>query len=395
MRSQKTTLPSVFLDFEQSREAQYWGLQFIGWGGLCIVTFLSLTVWYGAPNISHVSHTLVQAILGVLICVPLRFIYRRVWDKRFSTKIYVIGGSIILSSIIWTVVRMQAFLWLGQEYDIWKDFGGWYFGSFMVFLSWTSLYFGAKIFSLLQFEREQRYLATQQMQEEQLKRLSAETGARQAQIKMLRYQLNPHFLFNTLNSISALIKTNRSDQARSTLSQLSDFLRFSLEKNPNQKVTLEDEIQTLGFYLGIEDVRYGERLKAEFKTSEAALKGYVPSLVLQPIFENAIKYAVSGKVDGGIIRLTAKTEGDILSIFIEDSGNGSSDNVEKTQDAIAQKSGVGLNNIIERLQSHYAGKASFALENSELGGLRVVLKMPYETAIEMPKENIREYADEE
>jgi LytS/YehU family sensor histidine kinase len=314
--------------------------------------------------------------------VPLRAIYRVAWDTSFWTQTLIIGASIFLSSVCWTILRMQAFLWLGQEYDIWKDFGGWYFGSFMVFLSWTSLYFGAKIFALLQFEREQRYLATQQIQEEQLKRLSAETGARQAQIKMLRYQLNPHFLFNTLNSISALIKTNRSDQARSTLSQLSDFLRFSLEKSPNPKVTLADEIQTLGFYLGIEDVRYGPRLVTEFNVSEEALLGHVPSLMLQPIFENAIKYAIAGKVAGGKIKMTARTEGPNLWITVEDSGAGIADVENKTREAIAQKSGVGLINIVERLKSHYADEASLELGRSELGGLRLDLKVPYETSID-------------
>ncbi len=390
MKPHQNALPSIFSDFEQNREAQYWGLQLIGWGGLCIVTFLSLTVWYGAPNLFHVTHTLVQAILGIMICVPLRFVFSRVWDKNFGAKILVIGGGIIASSVIWTLLRMQTFLWLGQEYDIWDDFGGWYFGSFMVFLSWTSLYFGGKIFSLLQLEREQRYLATQQMQEEQLKRLSAETGARQAQIKMLRYQLNPHFLFNTLNSISALIKTNRADQARSTLSHLSDFLRFSLEKTPNQKVSLADEIQTLELYLAIEDVRYGDRLKTEFEVSSAALKGYVPSLVLQPIFENAIKYAVAGKIAGGTIKLTAKTEEEILLICVENSGPGGEDIMRKTQEAIKQKSGVGLNNIIERLKSHYGDAASFGLEKSELGGLSVTLTMPYETSINMSEKQLNE-----
>jgi len=371
MKTHKITFPAVFSDFEQSRDAQYWGLQFIGWGGLCIVTFLSLTVWYGTPNTSHVAHTIVQAILGVLICVPLRSVYQSVWDKSIWIKIFIIGASIILSSIIWTLARMQAFLWLGQEYDIWKDFGGWYFGSFMVFLSWTSLYFCAKIFSLLQFEREQRYLATQQIQEEQLKRLSAETGARQAQIKMLRYQLNPHFLFNTLNSISALITTKRPDQARSTLSLLSDFLRFSLEKNPNQKVTLLDEIQTLKLYLGIEDVRYGERLKTEFNISDEAILGYVPSLMLQPIFENAIKYAVAGKIGGGKIRLTASVKQETLLIIIEDSGADIVDVEIKTRRAIERQSGVGLVNIIERLKSHYGSKGVLTVARSDLGGLSV------------------------
>ncbi len=384
MTSKHWQLTSVFQQFEQSREAQFWGLQFLGWGGLCIITFLSLTVWYGTPNLSHISHTIVQALLGVMLCVPLRYIYRKVWTKVFWQQAAIIGGSIIGASVLWTLLRMQAFLWLGQEYDIWKDFGGWYFGSFMVFLSWTSLYFGSKVFSLLQLEREQRYIATQQIQDEQLKRLSAETGSREAQIKMLRYQLNPHFLFNTLNSISALVKTKRLDQARSMISQLSDFLRFSLDNDAYQKVTLEDEIKALELYLNIEKVRYQDRLNVVFQISSRAKKAYIPSLILQPLLENSLKYAVAGKIDGGTIHMKAHIRAGALHISVDDTGPGLERAFYKNPDKTIFENGVGLKNIADRLKSHYGSDVDFRFSRSNLGGLCVKIKIPFENKIFEP-----------
>lgn len=378
MTSTAAFLPSLFRRFETNREFQFWSIQLIGWGGLCIVTFLSLTVWYGSPNWRHVSHTLIQAIIGALLTIPLRSLYRKIWDSKLSKQIFVALVSVTLMSAVWTGLRIQVFLWLGEEYDIWKDFGGWYFGSFMVFLSWMTLYFGMKFYLLLQDERLERNLATQRVQEEQLKRLSAETGAREAQIKMLRYQLNPHFLFNTLNSISALVKTDRSDQARLMITQLSDFLRFSLDNDANQKVTLENEIRALNLYLDIEKVRYGKRLKLEFDVRDEIKAALIPSLILQPLVENALKFAVSGRVKGGRIRIQAQLNDNKLKLSVDDNGPGIEEDIYEVSPNLTFKDGVGHKNISERLESHYGNMAGLIFKKSEFGGLSAMVHLPFE-----------------
>ncbi|WP_409433255.1 sensor histidine kinase [Litorimonas sp. RW-G-Af-16] len=273
---------------------------------------------------------------------------------------------------------MQTFLWLGEEYDIWKDFGGWYFGSFMVFFSWAALYYGVKFYLALQRAQEQRYIATQNMQEEQLKRLLAETGSRDAQIKMLRYQLNPHFLFNTLNSISALVKTKRSEQARTMISQLSDFLRFSLDNDASQMVNLASEVKALKLYLDIEKVRYGDRLKLKFNIDDAAYSSFVPSLILQPLIENALKFAVAGRVEGGTIHVSARVDSDKLFLTVEDSGSGLDASAHKNDPEVSFSKGVGLKNITDRLQSHYGDAADLKFERSKLGGLSARIVLPLE-----------------
>jgi len=372
MNNPRLTAQSLLEQLEGNRDANFWLFQIVGWGGLCIVTFLSLTVWYGTPNWSHVSHTIAQGLMGMGLCVGLRNVFKRIWNLRISIQLFIVLGAVIITSGLWTVMRMQAFLWLGQEYDIWKDFGGWYFGSFMVFLSWSAFYYGIKFYQLLQEERESRSLATLQIKEEQLMRLSAESGVRDAQMKMLRYQLNPHFLFNTLNSISALVRTNRTEQARSMITQLSQFLRSSLDGETAIYVTLSEEIETLQSYLNIEKVRYGDRLRTEFSIDPKAEPALLPCLILQPLLENALQYAIAGKVKGGLLRITAHVDGERLKIFVADSGDFDKSLLE------GLKKGIGLSNIEARLASHYGKEGFVSYVQSDLGGLGVHLTLPFQ-----------------
>ena len=211
-----------------------------------------------------------------------------------------------------------------------------------------------------------------------LKRLSAETGEREAQIKMLRYQLNSHFLFNTLNSISALVKTDRSDQARLMITQLSDFLRFSLDNDANQKVDLENEIRALNLYLDIEKVRYGARLNLEFDIMNGTEGAHIPSLILQPLVENALKFAVSGRVKGGRIRIQVRRSDDILILSVDDSGPGMGSDIYGLPNEVIFKDGVGLKNISERLELQYENMVGLTFKKFEFWGLSAIVHLPFE-----------------
>lgn len=127
--------------------------------------------------------------------------------------------------------------------------------------------------------------------------------AHQAQLKMLRYQRNPHFLFNTLNAISTLILDNKKHIANNMVTHLSRFLRYSLDNDPMQKITLEQEVDALNLYLNIEKIRFDDRLTLEFLVEEEAAQALIPSMLLQPLVENSIKYAVARSESGGTIRL--------------------------------------------------------------------------------------------
>ena len=135
---------------------------------------------------------------------------------------------VLVCSGVWTVLRISTFMALTDEEGLWSDFGGWLFGSIFIFSCWAAFYYGIKYYQLLQEEHETLLKVAGENKEEQLKRSKAETVAHEAQLKMLRYQLNPHFLFNTLNAISALVQTKDTDRANSMIVQLSDFLRCLL-----------------------------------------------------------------------------------------------------------------------------------------------------------------------
>jgi LytS/YehU family sensor histidine kinase len=151
------------------------------------------------------------------------------------------------------------------------DYVGGVMGSFYILLCWSGLYFGIKYYQQLQEQTEQTLKAT--------------AAAHQAQLKMLRYQLNPHFLFNTLNAISTLILDGANETANSAVSRLSDFLRYTLDNDPMSRVTLGSELGAIDLYLEIEKVRFGDRLVIEKAVEEKALDALVPSLILQPMIE--------------------------------------------------------------------------------------------------------------
>ena len=179
---------------------------------------------------------------------------------------------------------------------------------FALLTAWTALYYGINYFLLLEDEIRQRELL--------------EGQASTAQLAMLRYQLNPHFLFNTLNSISTLVLLKQTERANAMLARLSSFLRYTLANEPTAKVTLAQEVETLKLYLEIEKMRFEDRLRPHFKIESETIGARLPSLLLQPLIENAIKYAVTPAENGADIWITAKPEGQAVRIEVADNGNG-------------------------------------------------------------------------
>ena len=354
----------------------WWGVQLIAWFLFCILSFLSLTLWYGNPRLMHVFHIGLQAISGGIVTWPLSLILpfanRGGVLKRVLLHLLVVG----IIALLWNIFRMATFDAMITAPDIWGDFGGWYFTALLIFGLWSALYYIMQAYTVVAVERHQTEV-------ERLRRVEAESLSREAQMKMLRYQLNPHFLFNTLNSISALVKTKRSDQARKMISQLSHFLRLSLESEALIDVSIAEEVETLQLYLDIEKVRYSDRLTTEFDIDKAILDAQIPALILQPLFENAMQYAVAGQVKGGVIRLRGRLKDDIIHLSVADSGQ------KQTKiNLVDIKKGVGLQNTEARMKAHYRGNGDVHYAVSDMGGLEVSLSFPYVTAANFPAENI-------
>jgi len=196
---------------------------------------------------------------------------------------------------------------------------------------------------------------------------------------MLRYQLNPHFLFNTLNAISTLILDNQNRKANHAVTRLSEFLRYTLDQDPMKKVTLRQEIEALDLYLGTERLRFGERLRLEYAIEEAALNALVPSLLLQPLLENSLKYAVSAREQGGLVRIEGRVREGLLELSVIDDGPGLREGA-----TTGERRGVGLSNTRERLAVLYGENHRFAVLSRQ-PGLRIEMALPLESAAAGPQ----------
>lgn len=195
-----------------------------------------------------------------------------------------------------------------------------------------------------------------------------------AQLGALKMQLQPHFLYNTLNAIMVLVRQQKGKQAEEMLGRLSDLLRCVLEDVEAQEVPLRRELEYLRLYLSIEQVRFPDRLRAEIAADTAILDAAVPQMGLQPIVENAIRHGIGRSSSAGRIQITAARVVDRLVIKVEDDGPGLVD------ETLSLSSGIGLRNTRERLRQLYKEAATLSVENSERGGAVVTMSLPYHPA---------------
>lgn len=311
-----------------------------------------------------------SAIVAIVITVGLRSLYRLVWESGFIVRFLVTWFGSLAAALIWQPFQNYiALLPFGEVINL-RDanlgdlIGGWYRNSYPLMLLWSGLYFIIKYYQLFQAEKE--------------KSLRSEALAHEAQLLMLRYQLNPHFLFNTLNAISTLVLSQANERANEMLTKLSKFLRYSLDHSPLDKVSLAHELETSRLYLDIEKVRFAERLRLNIDIEKAAENAMVPTMLLQPLIENSIKHAISKSETGGTISIIARVEEGKLRLEVSDDGPGLPE-YEGESDMLVLSQGVGVSNIRNRLQQIYGDEHALSFYNGENGGLTVMVEIPYDT----------------
>ncbi|WP_210725520.1 sensor histidine kinase [Candidatus Colwellia aromaticivorans] len=354
----------------------FWFLQICFWSFVSLISLVSLTLWYVQIDVEHLSHTFSQSIVGIVFSMPLYWIFMRCWHAPIFTRVFLSIASVLIISFVWTVIRVELYIKLVGSEGHWDEFGGWFFSSIFIYFCWTGFFHGIRYYQLLQFEHKIMLKKEAEAKSEQLKRLSAQSVARDAKIKMLRYQLNPHFLCNTLNAINSLIECELSEKAQLMTVQLSKFLRYSLDNNPDTKIALEFEIIALNLYLEIEKTRFGERLNLDFQISEQAKSALIPSLLIQPIIENSMKHVIAKNEEGGTISLRAEVVSDMLVLTLSDTGSGARIDRNKVKGEASR--GVGLRNIDERLKVLYADDYVFNLNIMPSSGLKTIIKLPFE-----------------
>jgi len=343
----------------------FWLLHSAGWSGAFLINYLAALA-HGKPA-SYWEISAVLAGTGFLVTLGLRPLLRRMADAPFWRVIAVMLVPVLIACAVMTVAYTEAIMGWCAEEDRPRDTLGYlaYMASTLyIVMTWVGLYIGIKYQQRLRQQTE----AT----------LAAMVRAQQAQLQVLRYQLNPHFLFNTLNAISTLVLDRDTPSANRMVQRLSAFLRHSLDGDPTHQVTLDQELAALDLYLGIEAVRFADRLKVEKDIAADCRSALVPGLLLQPLVENAIKHAVARRVEGGTLRLSAHRDRDRLELSVADDGPGPC-SAEPGQPAPTGR-GVGLSNTRDRLRLLYAAEQSFEIRQRPEGGWEVRLSLPFTAA---------------
>jgi LytS/YehU family sensor histidine kinase len=196
-------------------------------------------------------------------------------------------------------------------------------------------------------------------------------AAQAAELRALRYQVNPHFLFNTLNSLSSLVMVGRQAAAERMIINLSSFFRASLVGDPSEDVRLAEEIRLQQLYLDIEQIRFPDRLRLDIELPDDLRDALVPGLILQPLIENAVKYGVSRSRRSVTIAIRAASERGRLLLTVEDDGEPGSTGAEA-----GQGTGLGLRNVADRIAARFDGDGSCRVHSLAPGGFRVELTMP-------------------
>ena len=353
------------------RGKQFWIFQLLGWSVWVLMLVLRDLIFVPVEYIfPRALVSGLSAMAAMLITAGLRYLYCLVWERGFIVRFLVAWFGSLTAAFVWQPFQNYvALLPFGElislaDVSVENLLDGLFRDSFPLMLLWSGLYFIIKYYQLFQAEKE--------------KSLRSEALAHEAQLLMLRYQLNPHFLFNTLNAISTLVLSGVNETANEMLTKLSKFLRYSLDHSPLDKVSLAHELETSSLYLDIEKVRFAERLRLEFDIEKRAEKALVPTMILQPLIENSIKYAISKSESGGKISIVARVEKDRLKLEVSDDGPGlpESDGQDDMPDL---SQGVGVSNIRNRLQQIYGDEHSLSFYNAKSGGLTVAVEIPYDT----------------
>ncbi len=257
---------------------------------------------------------------------------------------------------------------IGRSFEFWPSFRELFFLNF----DWEMMTYWAVVglSHALDFHRESRA--------RELTAAHLETRLAEAHLQALQRQLHPHFLFNTLHTISALMHRD-TEAADAMLERLSDLLRLTLDRVGTQQVCLKDELDFIDKYLEIERARFGDRLQVRFDIDPAVLDASVPNLLLQPLVENAVRHGIAPKVGGGLVEISARRDGDQLRLMVRDNGFGL-----PADTLLAFNEGVGLSNTRSRLLHLYGDRHQFTFQRPDGGGLAVSVAIPFVMDNELP-----------
>lgn len=345
----------------------YWLFQLSGWCAFLLWSIFSAWSFERFSTLDQrvlvIKRAAVFFLLGILMThfIRLVIIKWKILDKKLSSQIGLLAVAIILTSFIAGVLelitntRLNA-LTLGEKAMVDKSLpliltnnaSGW----LILFIAWNAIYF------------TYHYIITSQ--KEQIDNLKLKSHIKELELKTIKSHINPHFIFNALNSIRAMVEEN-PQRARRAITELSNILRSSINIDKHETVVLEDELNIIKDYLALEQMRFDERLVVEYTINEQTRWQQVPPMMLQMLVENAIKHGINHEVSGGVVKLTALTDKNLIILTVENTGK-----LKKQQ----HTRGFGIKSVQQRLRLMYGDNASIELIQATPNSVMATLQLP-------------------
>ena len=343
----------------------FWQLQLLGWAAFYFVLLVAVLPYRKAENFQN--QTIACAAMFLASCT-LRPVCRRLLRRSLpwiglevrALAWSVAAGTVAAFATELAIVRAVRLVWTDLLVDIVQF-------SVVLFL-WCTLYLSIKQWQQSARERERL--------------LIVEREARDARLSALRYQLNPHFLFNSLNAVSTLVLKGDAPGATRMLSQIGSLLRASLDGPVISEIPFSQELDFAKKYIAIEQIRLGDRLQVAFDIAPETFDASVPSMLLQPLLENAVRHGVGRLRQGGVVAIRAAVESNRLHIMVGNSGPRHGTDLDNGEN----RRGIGLANTLERLKRVYGPACGFELRWPEPGGCQLTIQVPFKKIAERVEE---------
>lgn len=338
----------------------YWICQIGGWGLHTAFLTAMMVVFGGSDSLNHDTIILQLIIFATLLLFSHLFrlyIRRNGWLSLKVGRLIprAIIGTLLLAIIVQVFIHLIIYIFVplhGITAFSWTAFIGYVFNVFVVLVLWSAIYFFIKF--------------TEKNRQNEVEKLELRSALQEAELMILKNQINPHFLFNALNNIRALILSDQ-EKARKMITHISDLLRYSIQFNASEKVTLAQEMEVVRDYLQLESIQFNDRLSYSFDIAKETVDLKIPPMAIQLLVENAIKHGLSISKKGGSIHIDSSISQDYLLIKVTNTGQLGDQK---------KREGIGLKNLVERLKILFGPFAEFTLENSSAETVTASLKIP-------------------
>jgi two-component system, LytTR family, sensor kinase len=347
-----------------SNALKYWGCQFIGWG---LISFINTFQIYQSTNgkVNTIFIDIITMVVAILLShiARLKF-YKQKWNKLKLEKLVLYSLIIIAAQALVLVMAVELasaiFIKSIVVADLYQHIWlGLYMASVFIFTIWTICYI------IIKFVQRSRNMV--------IEKLQVENNIKQLEIKTIKNNLQPHFIFNALNSIRALVDEDPA-KARLSITQLSNILRNSIQADKKETVPFKNELELVKDYLSLEGIRYEERLQTTYNISEDTYPLPIPPMMLQTLVENAIKHGIASLAKGGIINIHSSIKNKFHCIEIENTGTY---NIRPND--IESNNGFGLDSTQQRLNILFGEQANLQIKNTKTGTVLVTIKIPLAT----------------